>query len=300
METVKETYFPDLELVRRGKVRDIYDLGECLLFVATDRISAFDVVMNDAIPYKGQILNSISTFWFERTSHIIKNHLITDKVSEFPAICSKYKDLLANRSMLVRKTEPLKAEFVVRGYLAGSGWKEYKKTSSICGIPLPEGLDEYGRLPDPIFTPSTKEDVGHDQNIDFEGAVNIIGRELAEKLRDVSISIFKYASGYLERRNIILADTKFEFGINKHGEPILIDEVLTPDSSRFWLKESYAAGREQTNFDKQILRDFLESVSWNKQPPPPILPSEIINRTKEKYIYAYDLIVQNGNLTFDK
>lgn len=298
IETVKKTEFPDLKLIRRGKVRDVYDLGEVLLIVATDRISAFDVIMNDAIPYKGNILSAISTFWFDKTRDIINNHLISADVSDFPHSCSKYKELLADRSMIVRKAQPLPVEFVVRGFIAGSGWKEYKKSRSVCDVELPDGLVEFGKLPEPIFTPTTKEDVGHDMNINFDKTSEIIGKDLAEKLRQKSIDLYNFASDYLDKRNIILADTKFEFGIDKNGEPMLIDEALTPDSSRFWLKESYAAGRDQTNFDKQILRDFLESIAWNKQPPPPKLPSEIIIKTMEKYIFAYDLIVDNGKLNF--
>jgi phosphoribosylaminoimidazole-succinocarboxamide synthase len=278
-------------LKNRGKVRDIYDLGNVLLFVATDRISAFDVVMHEPIPYKGIILTQISKFWLTNTTHIVPNHFITDDVTNYPDECKEYSETLRGRSMLVRKCKPLPIEAIVRGYIAGSGWKEYKKSRTICGIPLPEGLVEFQKLPEPIFTPSTKAEVGHDENVDFEYAKNILGTELAEKVRDISLNLFNFASNYLESRNLILADTKFEFGIHENGELILIDEVLTPDSSRFWLKEDYAPGKPQYNFDKQVLRDYLESLNWNKVPPPPHLPEAIIKQIVEKYKEAYQRII---------
>ncbi|MCX7880096.1 MAG: phosphoribosylaminoimidazolesuccinocarboxamide synthase [Ignavibacteria bacterium] len=282
-----KTDFPDLTLKNRGKVRDIYDLGEYLLFVATDRISAFDVVMNEPIPYKGKILTQISKFWLERTKEIIPNHFITDKIEEYPESCWKYRDSLEGRSMLVRKCKPLPIEAIVRGYIAGSGWKEYQKTRTICGIPLPEGLVEFEKLPFPIYTPSTKEEVGHDINVDFEYTKQVLGEELASRVRDVSLKLYEFASEFLEKNGLILADTKFEFGLIDGNELILIDEVLTPDSSRFWLKEDYAPGKPQYNFDKQVLRDYLESLNWDKTPPPPHLPEEIIAKIVEKYKEAY-------------
>jgi len=291
MEPILETNFPNLKLKNRGKVRDIYDLGNVLLFVATDRISAFDVVMHEPIPYKGIILTQISKFWLTNTTHIVPNHFITDDVTNYPDECKEYSETLRGRSMLVRKCKPLPIEAIVRGYIAGSGWKEYKKSGTICGIPLPEGLMEFQKLPEPIFTPSTKAEVGHDENVDFVYAKNILGTELAEKVRDISLNLFNFASNYLESRNLILADTKFEFGIDENGELILIDEVLTPDSSRFWLKEDYAPGKPQYNFDKQVLRDYLESLNWNKVPPPPHLPEAIIKQIVEKYKEAYQRII---------
>jgi phosphoribosylaminoimidazole-succinocarboxamide synthase len=291
METVFTTEIPGLKLIRKGKVRDIYDLGDKLLFIATDRISAFDVVMNEPIPEKGSILSSISAYWFENTKQLMPNHFITNLVEDYPAECKEYAQLLTGRSMLVRKCTTLPVECIVRGYLAGSGWKEYQKTQTICSIPIPSGLKEYSRLPEPIFTPSTKAEVGHDENITFEVAADLVGIEIAKKIRDYSIQLFKYATDKLEKNGLILADTKFEFGVNEKGDIILIDEVLTPDSSRFWLIEDYSAGKPQSNFDKQVLRDYLESIQWNKQPPPPTLPEEIIRATTGKYIEARRRII---------
>jgi phosphoribosylaminoimidazole-succinocarboxamide synthase len=293
MKAIYQTNFPDIQLRNRGKVRDIYDLGEYLLFVATDRISAFDVVMNEPIPYKGKILTQISKFWLEKTKHIIGNHFITDNINEYPEVCHKYRDVLEGRSMLVKKCKPLPIEAIVRGYIAGSGWKEYKKTGAICGIKLPENLVEFQKLPEPIFTPSTKEEVGHDINVDFGYTVNVIGEALANQVKEVSLKIFQFASDYLEAQGLILADTKFEFGLDgSDGQTlVLIDEVLTPDSSRFWLMEDYAPGKPQYNFDKQVLRDYLESLDWNKMPPPPPLPQEIIEKIVDKYKEAYKRIV---------
>lgn len=289
--TVYQTSLANIQLVRRGKVRDVYSVGDMLLFVATDRISAFDVIMEQAIPQKGEILSNISAFWFNTTKGIIKNHFITNDFSQFPKELQQFQSQLEGRSMLVNKCNVLPLECIVRGYVAGSGWKEYKKSRTICGIGLPDGLLEYSKLPEPIFTPSTKAEEGHDENISFEQAKKIIGEEKAHILKEKSIALYKFAAEYLEKRGIILADTKFEFGIDDSGEIILIDEALTPDSSRFWLKENYAPGKAQMNFDKQVLRDYLESLNWNKQPPPPTLPNEIIELTAEKYKEALKRII---------
>jgi phosphoribosylaminoimidazole-succinocarboxamide synthase len=280
------TDLPDLGPRRQGKVRDIYDLGDHLLLVATDRISAFDVVMADPIPDKGRILTQISAFWFGLLSDIIPNHLITWDVGDFPPVCLSHREVLAGRTMLVKKTRPLPVECIVRGYLAGSGWADYQKTGAVCGIPLPSGLRESDRLPEPIFTPSTKAELGtHDENITFAEAANAIGPDLATRVREVSLGLYSRASAWAEPRGIILADTKFEFGLI-NGELLLIDEVLTPDSSRFWPQDDYAPGRPQKSYDKQYLRDYLESLGWNKQPPPPPLPSEVVANTRSKYLEA--------------
>jgi phosphoribosylaminoimidazole-succinocarboxamide synthase len=280
------TDLPDLGPRRQGKVRDIYDLGDHLLLVATDRISAFDVVMADPIPDKGRILTQISAFWFGLLSDLIPNHLITWDVGDFPPVCLSHREVLAGRTMLVKKTRPLPVECIVRGYLAGSGWADYQKTGAVCGIPLPSGLRESDRLPEPIFTPSTKAELGtHDENITFAEAANAIGPDLATRVREVSLGLYSRASVWAEPRGIILADTKFEFGLI-NGELLLIDEVLTPDSSRFWPQDDYAPGRAQKSYDKQYLRDYLESLGWNKQPPPPSLPSEVVANTRSKYLEA--------------
>ena len=289
MEAISQTNFDDLPLFRRGKVRDVYDLGDSLLIVATDRLSAFDVVLPDPIPLKGIVLNTISRFWFEKTAHIVRNHFITMDESAYPAVCAPYADELRGRSMLVRKTKPLAIECVVRGYLTGSGLKEYRKTGSVCGIPLPEGLVDGSQLPEPIFTPSTKADVGHDENIDFAQAVEIVGVEAAKQARDLSIALYTFAREYALEHGIIIADTKFEFGFDG-DELILIDEALTPDSSRFWPMDLYEAGKAQPSFDKQFVRDYLESVNWNKMPPAPALPQDVVNKTSEKYLEAYRFI----------
>uniref|UniRef100_A0A7C3Z1B2 Phosphoribosylaminoimidazole-succinocarboxamide synthase n=1 Tax=Desulfobacca acetoxidans TaxID=60893 RepID=A0A7C3Z1B2_9BACT len=283
---VLTTDLPGLGPRHRGKVRDIYDLGDRLLLVATDRISAFDVVMADPIPDKGRILTKISAFWFRLLADVIPNHLISLDVNEFPPACQAYRDLLAGRTMLVRKTRPLPVECIVRGYLAGSGWADYQKTQTVCGIPLPAGLRESDRLPEPIFPPSTKAELGtHDENITLAEVAAAIGPELAEKVKEVSLTLYRRASSWAEPRGIILADTKFEFGL-RDGQLLLIDEVLTPDSSRFWPKDDYAPGRPQKSYDKQYLRDYLESLGWNKQPPPPPLPPEVIANTRAKYLEA--------------
>ncbi len=288
---VFETHFPQLNLLKRGKVRDIYDLGNELLLVASDRISAFDVIMNDPIPEKGSILTSISVYWFDLMKSLVDNHLISSEVDAFPEVCKPYADILRGRSMLVKKTRPLPVECVVRGYISGSGWKSYRKSGDICGIRLPEGLRESDRLPEPIFTPSTKEELGsHDINIDFQQTVDLIGRETAEKVRDLSIAIYLKGAQIAEQKGIIIADTKFEFGFD--GESlILIDEVLTPDSSRFWPKSAYVPGGPQKSYDKQYLRDYLLSLDWNQSPPAPKLPPEVIQNTHMKYKEALTALV---------
>ncbi|MBE0642809.1 MAG: phosphoribosylaminoimidazolesuccinocarboxamide synthase [Bacteroidetes bacterium] len=290
MQAISRTDFEGLSLFRRGKVRDVYDLGDALLIVATDRLSAFDVVLPDPIPMKGTVLTMISKFWFDRTGHIIPNHVISTNVDEYPAACAPYAAELKGRSMLVKKTQPLAIECVVRGYLTGSGLKEYRKTQSVCGIDLPEGLVDGSMLPEPLFTPSTKAEEGHDENIDFDTAAGIVGRETAEKASAMSIALYSFARDFARERGIIIADTKFEFGIDENGELILIDEALTPDSSRFWPMEGYEPGHAQPSFDKQYVRDYLESVHWNKTPPAPELPAEVIARTTEKYLESYHLI----------
>ena len=283
---VLSTDFADLGPRHQGKVRDIYDLGDRLLLVATDRISAFDVVMADPIPDKGRILTQIAAFWFRLLSDIIPHHLISLDVRDFPPPCQAYREALAGRTMLVRKTRPLPVECIVRGYLAGSGWADYQKTGAVCGIALPPGLKESDRLPEPIFTPSTKAELGtHDENITFEEAVARIGYDLAAQVREVSLALYRRACAHAEPRGIILADTKFEFG-TANGDLLLIDEALTPDSSRFWPLDDYEPGRPQKSYDKQYLRDYLESLGWNKKPPPPPLPPEVVANTRAKYLEA--------------
>jgi phosphoribosylaminoimidazole-succinocarboxamide synthase len=280
---VQETNFPDLTLLKRGKVRDMYDLGDALLMVATDRISAFDVIMDDPIPGKGIILTQISLFWFEAMQTLVPNHVISSNVDEYPALCHPYAEKLRGRSMLVRKAEPLPIECVVRGYISGSGWKSYQKTGSVCGIELPDGLSESDKLPEPIFTPSTKADLGlHDINIDFEEVIKMVGQDVAEKVKHLSLAIYNKGLEISDHKGIIIADTKFEFG-QIDNEIILIDEVLTPDSSRFWPKETYAAGGPQKSYDKQFLRDYLDSIEWDKGPPPPPLPDAVTQKTYQKY-----------------
>lgn len=291
---VLSTDFPDLKLMARGKVRDIYDLGETLLLVTTDRISAFDVIMNEGIPDKGFVLNQISTFWFRMMEDIIPNHIISTDIKEFPQACQKYTADLEGRSMLVKKAKPLPAECIVRGYISGSGWKDYKATGSVCGIPLPANLVESDKLAEPIFTPSTKAELGtHDENISFDKMCDLCGKELAEQVRDVTIRIYKKARDYAETKGIIIADTKFEYGIFD-GKLIIIDECLTPDSSRFWPKDLYKPGGAQPSFDKQFLRDYLETLDWNKTAPAPPLPEEIIRKTGEKYMEALVKLTGKG------
>ncbi|MCU0411885.1 MAG: phosphoribosylaminoimidazolesuccinocarboxamide synthase [Bacteroidetes bacterium] len=284
---ITETNFKDLNLVNRGKVRDIYDFGDSLLIVATDRLSAYDVVMNEGIPLKGKVLTQISEYWFEQTKDLIANHLRSTIIYDFPSACKPYWSDLDGRTMWVRKTKPLPVECVVRGYLAGSGWSEYQKSRSVCGIPLPEGLVESSRLSEPIFTPATKEEKGkHDENISFERMVNIVGKEIAEKVRDLTIALYLRGASIAEKKGIIIADTKMEFGIDANGELILIDELLTPDSSRFWPMDTYAAGKGQESFDKQYVRDYLVSINFNKRPPAPKLPEDVILKTSGLYVEA--------------
>ena len=292
---VLETHLEALGPKRRGKVRDIYDLGDSLLLVATDRISAFDVVLPDGIPGKGYVLTQMSKFWFEwlwPMEDIVPHHLITTDVNEFPEPCHRYKETLRGRSMRVHKVKPLPVECIVRGYLAGSGWKEYREQGKVCNQPLPKGLLESARLPGPIFTPSTKAAEGHDINISYDEMKRMIGDELAQEVRAVSITIYQRASAYADARGIIIADTKLEFGLDPGTDHLmLIDEVLTPDSSRFWPKEGYAPGKPQPSFDKQYVRDYLDSVSWDRKPPAPNLPEEVIRKTSQKYFQALEGLV---------
>ncbi len=291
---VLNTNFPDLKLAGRGKVRDIYDLGETLLLVTSDRISAFDVIMNEGIPEKGFVLNQISAFWFRMMEDIIPNHIISTEVKDFPPVCQKYAAELEGRSMLVKKAKPLAAECIVRGYLSGSGWKDYKATGAVCGIKLPAGLVESAKLDQPIFTPSTKAELGsHDENISFEEMAKLCGKELAEQVRDVTIKIYCKARDFAETKGIIIADTKFEYGIFE-GKLIIIDECITPDSSRFWPKDLYKAGGAQPSFDKQFLRDYLETLDWGKTAPAPPLPEEIVTKTGEKYMEALVKLTGKG------
>ena len=281
------TNFPDLKLHATGKVRDVYSVdADHLLFVATDRISAFDYILATGIPNKGRVLTQISLFWFEFLRDIVPNHVATADVNQYPEILLKYIDQLRGRSMLVKRAEMFPVECVARGYLSGSGWKEYQASGSVCGIKLPAGLRESEQLPEPIFTPATKAQSGHDENVSFERTVEILGRETSETLRDLTLRIYKKAADYAKTRGIILADTKFEFGVTAAGIT-LADEVLTPDSSRFWPADTYAPGKVQNSYDKQYVRDYLESIKWNKQPPAPALPSEVARKTSEKYMDAY-------------
>ena len=290
MPALLETEFSDLVLHARGKVRDLYSVGEFLLLVATDRISAFDHVLATGIPGKGKVLTQISLFWFDFLKGIVPNHLITADVSEYPGELQEYADGLQDRSMLVKRAQMFPVECVVRGYLSGSGWKDYQATGAVCGIPLPAGLRESDKLPEPIFTPATKSLHGkHDENISFDEMVALVGLRSAEKLRSLSHSIYSKASEHAESRGLILADTKFEFGITAEGI-ILADEVLTPDSSRFWPRDGYAPGGAQPSFDKQFVRDYLESIRWNKQAPAPGLPDDVVEKTQEKYLQAFELL----------
>ncbi len=284
MEAVRKTDFAGLTLVNRGKVRDIYEVEDHLLIVATDRVSAFDVVMDDPIPDKGRILTRISVFWFKKLSSIVDNHFITADPDEYPEPCRPYRDQLIGRSMLVHKAQPLPAECVVRGYLSGSGWLEYQAQGSVSGIPLEAGLRESSQLPAPIFTPSTKGAPGtHDENISFEDLAKLVGEEMAREIRAISLELYQSGRGLAAQRGIIIADTKFEFGL-VGDRLMLIDEILTPDSSRFWPVDEYEPGRAQRSFDKQYLRDYLNTLDWPKKPPPPRLPEEVIRVTREKYI----------------
>jgi phosphoribosylaminoimidazole-succinocarboxamide synthase len=294
-----ETSLDGLTLHRRGKVRDVYDVelpsGEpALLMIATDRISAFDYVLGSGIPDKGKVLTQLSGFWFERMGDLVPHHLLSMNVDEFPASARPHADVLRGRTMLARRTEPVPIECVARGYLSGSGWKEYQQTGKVCGITLPAGLRESDRLPEPIFTPATKADTGHDINISEEDAAGIIGRPLVQRLKALTMEIYRRGAAHAESKGIIVADTKFEFGLVGGGNPdtdiVLIDEVLTPDSSRFWPKDAYEPGHGQPSYDKQFVRDYLEEIRWNKQPPVPSLPDEVVRRTREKYIEAFTLL----------
>jgi phosphoribosylaminoimidazole-succinocarboxamide synthase len=285
-EPLLQVDLPGLRKVKSGKVRDIFDLGDALLFVATDRISAFDCVMPNGIPCKGEVLTQLSHFWFDQTAGIIANHRVLGTAEALPPKLQPFAGQLAGRSMVVKKAEPLAIECVVRGYLAGSGWKEYRERQTVCGIKLPAGLTESAELPEPIFTPATKAETGHDINISFEEAARIVGAALAEQARKVSLRIYSWAREYARKRGIIIADTKFEFG-RIGGQLSLIDEVLTPDSSRFWPADQYKAGQGQPSFDKQFVRDYLETLDWNKTPPAPRLPPEIVAKTQAKYLEAY-------------
>lgn len=293
MEVLLKTDCQDLKLVGRGKVRDIYEIDENLLIVTTDRISAFDVILPNGIPYKGYVLTKLSEFWFEKVKDIVNHHLITTDINEMPKITHKYKKMLENRTMFTKRAKTLPIECVVRGYLAGSAWKEYNKTGSICGIKLREGLKMSSKLDEPIFTPATKEELGrHDENITFDNVESIVGKDIANKIRDYSINIYKRASKYAESRGIIIADTKMEFGLY-NDEVILIDELLTPDSSRFWYKDTYKEGVAQDSMDKQFVRDYLERITWDKNPPAPELPDDVIKGTSQKYLEIMHKLTDN-------
>ena len=289
---VVETTFSDLQLVRRGKVRDVYAVDEgSLLIVATDRISAFDCILPTPIARKGEVLTALSRFWFAKLAHIVPNHLITTNIDEMPDVIRGHVAELRGRSMLVKRTEVFPVECVVRGYLSGSGWKDYQRTGQVCGHQLPSGLRESEQLAEPIFTPATKAETGHDENISEQQMAEIVGLEVTESLRDVSLRLYQEASDYARSRGIIIADTKFEFGRGRDGQIILIDEVLTPDSSRFWPAESYEVARSQASFDKQFVRDYLEQLDWDKQPPAPPLPPQVAQATTDRYLEAYELLV---------
>jgi len=292
MTTVNTTPILQLDLpgiakVRSGKVREVFDLGDRFLLVASDRLSAFDVILPNGIPRKGEVLTQLSHFWFARFASLVPNHLLAGADDPLPASLQPFAAQLARRSMIVKKARPLAIECIVRGYLSGSGWKEYKKSSTVCGIPLPAGLTESAELPEPIFSPSTKAEAGHDENISFEEAVKIVGAEFATLARDLSLKIYRAGRDYARERGIIIADTKFEFGLHE-GQLILIDEVLTPDSSRFWPADQYAPGRGQPSFDKQFVRDYLETLTWDKTPPGPEMPADVIAKTSAKYLDAYE------------
>ena len=291
---LRETSLPGAKIFSRGKVRDVYEVSDDqLLIVATDRLSAFDVVMAEGIPDKGRVLTQLSCFWFDFLREFVPTHFLTADVGEYSPKFQKHLDQLAGRSMLVRKTKPFPIECVVRGYLVGSGWKDYRATGAVCGIKLPAGLQESAKLDRPLFTPSTKAQEGHDENISWEEVVATVGSDVAEELRDQSLAVYAKARDYAEARGIIIADTKFEWGLWK-DRIILIDEVLTPDSSRFWPQEGYEPGKSQPSFDKQFVRDYLESIHWNKQPPPPALPSDVVEKTSEKYREAYRRLTGNS------
>lgn len=282
MNIILKTELPDIGTPKRGKVRDIYDLGETLLLIATDRVSAFDVILSNGIPDKGRVLTQISSFWFKQVNDIIDNHIISVKAADYPERLHKYRALLEGRSMLVKKANPMPVECIVRGYLSGSGWKEYREKGTVCGIKLAKGLKESARLEEPIFTPSTKAEEGHDINISLDEMSDIVGSDMAEKLKTASLRVYKKACSLAENKGIIIADTKMEFGLHE-GKLILIDELLTPDSSRFWSLQEYLPGRGQDSYDKQIIRDYLLSLNWNQEPPVPVLPEEIILKTAARY-----------------
>ena len=289
--TLLQTSFSDLKLVRRGKVRDVYAVDDnSLLIVATDRISAFDCILPTPIERKGEVLTALSEFWFERLGHVVANHLIASSMDDMPESVRRHAQTLSGRSMLVKRAEVFPVECVVRGYLVGSGWKDYKRTGEVCGHKLPEGLQESAKLPEAIFTPSTKAEQGHDENITEDQVRDLIGAEQTALLRDTSLRLYTEAHNYARERNIIIADTKFEFGLDQNGELLLVDEVLTPDSSRFWPADSYEPGRSQPSFDKQFVRDYLETLDWDKQPPAPAIPDEVAKATTARYVEAYRLL----------
>ena len=289
--TLLQTSLSDLKLLRRGKVRDVYAVDDnSLLIVATDRISAFDCILPTPIERKGEVLTALSEFWFEKLGHVVANHLIASRIDDMPEAVRRHADMLAGRSMLVRRGEVFPVECVVRGYLVGSGWKDYKRTGEVCGHKLPEGLQESAKLPEAIFTPSTKAEVGHDENITEDQVRDLIGAEQTALLRDTSLRLYTEAHNYARERNIIIADTKFEFGLDQDGKLMLVDEVLTPDSSRFWPAESYEPGRSQPSFDKQFVRDYLETLDWDKKPPAPAIPDEVAKATTARYLEAYRLL----------
>ena len=289
-EPVLRTELPGIALAARGKVRDVYDLGERLLVVATDRLSAFDHVFPEPVPDKGRVLSQLSAFWFRRTEGLIPNHLIADRVEEFPSELRRHDGVLHGRSMVVRKLRMFPVECVARGYLAGSGWKEYRERGTVCGIRLPAGLRESERIPEPVFTPATKAETGHDENVPFDRVVEMVGARVAEELRDRTLALYRWASDYAASRGILVADTKFEFGTAPDGTLTLADEALTPDSSRFWPRDGYEPGRPQPSYDKQFARDWLESVRWNKQPPVPSLPEPVIEGTRRRYLEIFRIV----------
>ncbi|MGC8657814.1 MAG: phosphoribosylaminoimidazolesuccinocarboxamide synthase [Desulfomonilaceae bacterium] len=293
LDILMETDFADLSLVGRGKVRDIYKTQDKLLIVSTDRLSAFDVVLPDPIPHKGEVLNQLSVFWMKKTSHIAPNHLITDKVENYPEELRKYSSQLKGRSMLVKKASVFPVECIARGYIIGSGWKEYTTSGSISGVRLPKGLKQAEKLPDPVFTPSTKAEIGeHDQNISFDKVANLLGSDTAKWLRDKTLEIYRFGSAWAEKRGIIIADTKFEFGVID-GALALVDEILTPDSSRFWPMDQYRVGVSPPSLDKQFVRDYLEGLNWDKKPPAPVLPPDVVRITSEKYLNIYNILTGN-------
>jgi phosphoribosylaminoimidazole-succinocarboxamide synthase len=294
-----ESVLPGFARVRQGKVRDLFEVEDALLIVATDRISAFDYVLGSGIPDKGRVLTQLSAFWFDRTAHIAANHLRSADVDRFPAVLAAHRELLRGRAMLVRKTTPLPVECVARGYLSGSGWKDYTATGAVCGVPLPAGLRESDRLPAPIFTPATKADSGHDLNISEDEAARIVGAELLARLKTLTMALYAAGVAHAESCGIILADTKFEFGLTGAGELLLIDEAMTPDSSRYWPRDTYAPGGPQASFDKQFVRDYLESIRWNKRPPVPSLPDDVVRRTREKYLEAFERLTGRALETAD-